>query len=181
MKHLCFIASGKYKQMHQELDVKLSRLEDNIRMLTVASEPDQKLVSDINAQMAVFESLVEFYKLPAELIARYNIARLTYAQVFDSLRIYCSTDRAVRIAKIARDVEHVVDAQEFMRACLESQGADLDALNANMAAGEATTDLALNEMNTHRTRVISKMKVWRYATILVGGLIMFGVYRVVFS
>lgn len=163
--------------MLSELDTTLLRLEDNIHALTTSEQPNQSLIHDINSQIYLFDSLVESYKLPNDLTARYNIARLTYAQFFDSQQIYHTIDRSIRINRIVEDIDHMVDAQNLIRACIDNQAKSADILASNMDRAEALTGSTLSELATHRTRLMGRMKLWRYAAVFIGLVIAFSVYR----
>lgn len=154
--------------MIDELSCKMMRLEDSINMLRATRDQNPALVSDINSQFAVADSLIEFFRIPGDALARYNAMKLEYAQLFDNRRMYYSTERSIRINKITQDTEHIIDTQEFIRQYIDSQAGACDALAANMVQSENTIENALSELETHKTHVHSKMQCWRYLAAGVG-------------
>lgn len=165
--------------MVDELSCKMMRLEDSINTLRAMGDQNPGLITDINSQFAVADSLIEFLRVPGDALARYNTMKLEYAQLFDDRRMYYSTERSIRINKIAQDAEHIIDTQEFIRQYIDSQAEACDSLSANMAQSECATGDAVGELETHRTRVQRRMRLWRYLAIgagLVGAVVVYRVF-----
>lgn len=163
--------------MVDSLSYKVERLEENIKMLKLASAQDPELIAEINSQLSIADSLIEFYEIPQELIARYNALKLEYADLFGNKRLYYSADRSIRLNKIVQDSANIADIQEFMQQYVSQQANAIDHIATSMAQSELYIDTALEEIGAHRARVNRGMKWWRCLAVIfavVGGL---SVYR----
>lgn len=163
--------------MVSELEEKLGKLENNIKVLESSENQSPGLVSDINSQIAVFDSLLEFYKLPVAITARYNKARMLYSKLFKNERVYYSTDRSIRINKIAQDAEHLVDMQDFINEHITNQSNGIDKLASNLLHSEIYIDTTLGELETHRSSLSKKMWIWRYLAVGIMTCGIFVIYK----
>ena len=166
--------------MLEDLERKLVKIERNVGRLGDKAAVNPSLITDINAQFAAFDTLVEFYSLPEELVARYNMARMSYGRFFDNAQFYTGLDRTRRIERIAEHVDQIVDTQEFLQACVANQEAQIDILAANMEAGALHVQSAVAELETAKRRVSVRRRLWRYAACFVGLCVGMFTYRVFF-
>ncbi|KAI5171844.1 hypothetical protein PAEPH01_1705 [Pancytospora epiphaga] len=157
--------------MADTLPYRLDLLEQNIYILKQAVTPDITLIADINSQLAVADSLFDFYDCSGEVIARYNTLKLQYAELFTNKRLYYSADRAARIDRIVKDSEYIADIQELIREYLVKQSESVDRISINLAHSHLHTDAAVSEIAAYRTHVKNKTWWWRLAatTLAIGG------------